>query len=448
MAGNCSSGAWQEGPEKRTFATFLKTAGYVNVYAGKYLNQYGKVGGAGHVPPGWDFWAGLLGNSRYAKAICENRFKSGSRKESIYARSAFRYYDYVLSINGKEESHGSNYSTDYLTDVLGRKAKSFFDLYFSLSSKPKTPFLLVLGTPAPHAPFTPAPQYETAFSGRTAPRTPAFNYVEDADHPKHWFINTSPRPLTDPMLASIDETYRNRLRTMLSVDDLVDGVMRRLEREGVLQNTFVIFTSDHGFHLGQFGLTTDKRQPYDTDLRIPLLVRGPGVSSNVVVDNVVVSIDLAPTILEMGGVTPPEEMDGTSFLPQLLPYHGNEVARVSQNQHSFLVSYHGEHDQSNVDCLTVRDVRDMAQCVLAYDCKCQDSRNNTYACVRSISDSEDTTFCQFEDDVGFREMYNLSEDTHQLYNIDSALTPESRHFYTEKLDKLKSCSGRSQCFLQ
>jgi len=88
----------------------------------------------------------------------------------------YRYYDYTLSINGKAEKHGDNYENDYLTDVIGRKAADFLDAYEILrdqkEEKAMNPFLMVLSTPAPHAPFTPAPQYENAFPDLTAPRTP------------------------------------------------------------------------------------------------------------------------------------------------------------------------------------------------------------------------------------------------------------------------------------
>ena len=86
---------------------------------------------------------------------------------------------------------------------------------------------MVLATPAPHAPFTPAPQYAKAFANLTAPRTKAFNFVEDEKHPKHWLINTKPRPLNNSIIEEVDEAFRNRWRTLLSVDDLVDRVMKK-----------------------------------------------------------------------------------------------------------------------------------------------------------------------------------------------------------------------------
>ena len=88
-------------------------------------------------------------------------------------------------------------------------------------------------------------------------------------------MNTKPKRLSRKMVKKVDEAFRNRWRTLLSVDDMVDNVMNRLKRENVLNDTVVIFTSDHGYHLGQFGMPIDKRQPYETDLRVPLLVRHP-----------------------------------------------------------------------------------------------------------------------------------------------------------------------------
>ena len=179
-----------------------------------------------------------------------------------------RYYDYTLSINGKAERHGFNYEDDYLTDVIGRKAESFLDIYETIKNERESedinPFLMVLSTPAPHDPFTPAPQYENAFPDRIAPRTPAFNYVDGVAEQKHWFMRTPPTPLSEQLQDKVDEVFRNRWRTLLSVDDMVDKIMSRLESLGVLDNTFVLLTSDHGYHLGTFALTIDKRMPYET----------------------------------------------------------------------------------------------------------------------------------------------------------------------------------------
>ena len=94
ISGGCSSPGWQQGPEKHSVSTYVKKLGYRTFFGGKYLNQYGmpQVGGPEHVPPGWDEWVGLVGNSRY--------------------------YNYTLSVNGNPEKHGDTYASDYLTDIL------------------------------------------------------------------------------------------------------------------------------------------------------------------------------------------------------------------------------------------------------------------------------------------------------------------------------------------
>merc|ERR1712013_168130 len=151
VSGGCSSSEWREGLETQTFAAKLQKTGYTTMYAGKYLNQYGRKagGGLGHVPKGWHFWAGLVGNSRY--------------------------YNYTLSLNGKPEVHKDSYPRDYLTDVIRRKAIQFLNKMSRSSSSSRPPFLMVLAPPACHAPFTPAPQYKDRFKEIKAPRTPAFD---------------------------------------------------------------------------------------------------------------------------------------------------------------------------------------------------------------------------------------------------------------------------------
>ena len=175
-----------------------------------------------------------------------------------------RYYNYTLSINGVAEEHGDNYEDDYLTDVIGRKAESWLNSYEKQSNEDKKPFLMVLSTPAPHGPFTPAPQYANEFANEKAPRTPAFNYAEEGNSRKHWVMRQQPLPLTQDLIDEVDEVFRNRWRTLLSVDDMVDKVMTKIEAMGELDNTFFILTSDHGYHLGTFGLMWDKRMMYDT----------------------------------------------------------------------------------------------------------------------------------------------------------------------------------------
>ena len=96
-------------------------------------------------------------------------------------------------------------------------------------------------------------------------------------------------------------------------------MVKVLKRSGQLDRTAIILTSDHGFHLGQFAMVMDKRLPYETDIRVPLIIKPPGRRSKTpIVDTLaVVSIDLAPTVLELAGIPTPRDMDGLSLLPLL-----------------------------------------------------------------------------------------------------------------------------------
>uniref|UniRef100_A0A2C9LAN5 Sulfatase N-terminal domain-containing protein n=1 Tax=Biomphalaria glabrata TaxID=6526 RepID=A0A2C9LAN5_BIOGL len=217
QSGNCSSTSWQSSAEKKTFPVYLQANGYKTFFAGKYLNEYGspQAGGVAHVPPGWDDWNGLVGNSVY--------------------------YNYTLSVQGQAESHGDNYQQDYLTDVIHRKAVNFLN---SVSSR--KPFFMMLSTPACHQPFTSAPQYLQNFTDRKAPRTKHFN-IHGKD--KHWLVEKTITPMPNDTVELIDDFFRNRWRTLLSVDDMAEGVVNKLKAIGELNNTYIFFTSDNGYHL-------------------------------------------------------------------------------------------------------------------------------------------------------------------------------------------------------
>jgi N-acetylglucosamine-6-sulfatase len=79
-----------------------------------------------------------------------------------------------------------------------------------------------------------------------------------------------------------DYVYRRRLQTLLSVDDLVGDIVAKLNASGLLDNTYIIYTADNGFHLGQFRQPFDKRTLYEADIRVPMVIRGPGVTKNLV----------------------------------------------------------------------------------------------------------------------------------------------------------------------
>jgi N-acetylglucosamine-6-sulfatase len=226
--GNCDGSHWKLHNEKVTFGVYAQQAGYRTGYAGKYLNTY-SLGGSKRVPPGWNKWLGLAGNSVYY------------------------YYRVIQSDDGSSPgtsaTHGGNYATDYFSDVVANRTLEMireFTTPANSSSSALQPFLIVNAWPAPHSPFTPAPWASNLFPGTTAPRTPNWNASSVYMQQKHWIMRQQ-SPITASIAQTIDETQRLRLETLQSVDRHIDQFIQLLEQQQVLDNTIVIYTSDNGF---------------------------------------------------------------------------------------------------------------------------------------------------------------------------------------------------------
>jgi N-acetylglucosamine-6-sulfatase len=279
----------ENGGEQRTIATWLQDAGYNTARVGKYLVQYPE--GTTYVPPGWNEWY-----SSY------DGFTS--------------YFNYRMNENGTVVQYGAE-EEDYITDVFTAKAVDFID---RAEANDDQPFFLTFTPTAPHAdslqngPATPAPRHAGMFAGAIAPRTPSFNEADVSDKPAP--IKNSPL-LTSTQIAAIDHEYRTRLESLQSLDEGVERIVETLAERGELENTFIIFTSDNGYHLGQHRFLNGKFQVYEEDIRVPLIIRGPGVQAGATVEQMAVNIDLAPTMAQWGAASPNRVMDGQSLMPLL-----------------------------------------------------------------------------------------------------------------------------------
>lgn len=362
------------------------------------------------VPPGWDEFHGLIGNSKY--------------------------YNYSLNENG----HIRAYGNDYLTDVISEKAITF------LKSSNKHKFFMMLAPPAPHAPYTPANRHAKAFPSVRAERTPNFN-TPSGELDKHWLLTMDPKQLPDELLTTLDEIARKRFQSLLAVDEMVGNIVRILTERNILDNTYIVFTSDNGYHLGQFAQAYDKRQPYETDIRVPLVIRGPNIKPKVIVNQPTLLIDLYPSFLEMIGVAPFPFLDGRSFVGDIVNAQAIEdFQELDRTFERFMMVEHwGESNPKQVDAeCDLSSNEGLSFCTVDAACHCQDARNNTYACLRHISALDNLLYCEFRDSEKFVEVYRLDQDFYEMENLYLKMLPSELADYSLKLNELTKCIG-DQC---
>jgi arylsulfatase A-like enzyme len=268
--------------DSSTVATWLNKVGYVTALVGKYLNGY-----VGPAPArGWDRWVAF------------------SRGQD--------YYDYRLSIDGTVVLRG-NLPADYSTDVLANEAESF------IRSTP-SPFFLLFSPLAPHSrrgnplEATPAARHQDRFASLPPWRPPNYNEADVSDKP-NWLRLKTPQIPIDRQ-AKGDSFRQEQLESLLAVDEAVARIIDALADTGQLADTMIVFASDNGNDWGEHRRFS-KLVPYETSIRVPLVVRYDRlIAARRVDQRLAVNIDVAPTFAALAGTSAPGA-EGRSLLPLL-----------------------------------------------------------------------------------------------------------------------------------
>jgi N-acetylglucosamine-6-sulfatase len=291
-----------------TFPRLLHDQGYATAYVGKW-----HMGVDDSPRPGFDRWVSVQGQGRY--------------------------HDTRLNIDGTVVQ-----SKGYVTDVFNDHAVEFIE------RRHDKPFLLYLAHKAVHpdleqrpdgsisdpsaGKFEPAERHRNMYANEPVPRRP--NVRDNLAGKPALQRKIGNLPPLGPATGTDDETVRNRLRMLMSVEDGVGRILAALEAKGELDNTLVVFTSDHGYFYGEHGLSVERRLAYEEAIRVPLLVRYPKlIKAGSMREQFVLGIDLCPTFLELGDAAELAGLHGRSLVPML-------KGDPAELRDSFLIEYYSD----------------------------------------------------------------------------------------------------------
>jgi N-acetylglucosamine-6-sulfatase len=396
------------GHENSTMATWAKEQGYRTALFGKYLNGYDDT----YIPPGWDEWYAVTGNY-LSHTFNENGHLVDYDPESYYETDVM-----------------SDKATDYITRTAGADPPFF---------TADRPFFMWLGTKAPHQPANPAPRDENAYPDVSLPHPPSFDEKDVSDKPG--WISDNP-PLSLEQKVYMEELHRKRLQSMLAVDDMIGDLVKALHDSGELDNTYIVFTSDNGFHLGQHRLGAGKWTPYEEDIRVPLIIRGPGVPEGKTLHHMVLNNDLAPTFADLAGARTPTFVDGRSLKP-LLTDHPTPLKDWRKR---FVIESVAE--RSGVPQPPFINESTVAP-LLTGDPLPNNWRRTSAASAQSgeewgrpwLKALRTKNYLYVEYKTGEHELYDLRKDPYELHNEYATAPPEIKERLATQLEPLRHCAA-------
>ena len=292
-------GGYQALDKSNTLSVWLQRGGYYTVHLGKFLNGYGRQNPT-EIPAGWSEWHGAVDPTTY------------------------RYYNYTLNEGGTLHTFcASPQPSCYQTDVYRDKANEIirrratqgpFFLWVAFlgdhSGAPREP-----DDPPQLATPVPAPRHHDLLKGTPMPMPPSFNEADVSDKPQV----IKRRPLFNARrIAAIQENWRQRRETLMSVDEAITSIVETLRQTGELDNTLILFTSDNGFFHGEHRVANGKVLWYEPSIHLPLMMRWTGnqtLPRGVHRSQLTMNVDDAETILDAAGVRAGRTEDGVSLLP-------------------------------------------------------------------------------------------------------------------------------------
>jgi N-acetylglucosamine-6-sulfatase len=420
-----------------TLPAWLQRSGYRTALIGKWLNGYGARDAHGEVPHGFDIWRGLLDVSAYDyyNFVMNQNGKLKTWGDAEFARKLVKFAKIEVSPdpgglagimralrdqfgNPPYTYWGSSNPKDYSPDVTGgiteqlvrsqrHSKKPFFIWWAPAAPHREDVAVTLLGRPG--ADPRPAPRYAEKSKGYKLPEPPSFNEADFADKPSN-MRNAAPL-MTTKQIDQLQLDYEGRIGSLLAVDDHVKKLVKVLRQTGQLKNTLIVFVSDNGWLQGQHRVTGDKYLPYEESLRVPLIVRGPGVPAGKTVRGQISNIDFAPTLVDAANAKAGRKMDGVSLLPTLRNHskRPNRILEIEALDPLF---------RGNVP-------------VNAWDRPYSGVRTDRY------------TYVVYKE-TGEQELYDRRNDPYQLTNVaaDPAYAKVKSRL-AAALKKLSRCKGRS-----
>jgi N-acetylglucosamine-6-sulfatase len=363
------------GNNTKSFAVALNGQSYKTSMMGKYLNLYNPS--ANGVQPGWSDWA-------------------------VSGTDGYNEYDYHLNVNDNFIQAPPDL---HLTDDISSRGQAF------IQNSANGSFLLELASFSPHSPYVPPDRYKAMFLDQPYPVTPAYLARPDANAP-NW-LKAIGAVSTDRQKNILDK-FRMRMQSNKGIDDMIGAVRQKLRSLGLAGNTYVIFTSDNGYHMGEYSLSPGKKTPFDTDIHVPLIVVGPGVAPGSSTDKITMNIDFAPTFRELARLPVSDTIDGQSFVPVL---HGQTGV-----QRTLAVVEHRQDPSSTAD----PDYQ-------------FDGDPPDYVALRL----KNAMYVEYAtDEIGY---YDLTTDPYELHNIVGTLTTERLAALRAAAQANHTCVGPVAC---